>query len=219
MTLARLLTCTVALASAGLLTWGASRQGTQQPIDQANPGKTTQGTQNRGTTERTVPDATIGKTADGTFAKKAAAGGMAEVKLGQLAQEKASNEQVKQFGKRMETDHTNAGNELMQIARKQNIALPTGLDPKDQATYDRLSKLSGRQFDRAYMRAMVTDHEEDATEFKREASAGKNPDLKSFASATLPTLEDHLKQAREVAQAVGATSGGKTAKSEAGAAQ
>ena len=213
-----LLACGLALACVGVLVGGASGQGTQQPIDQANPGRTTQGSPTRGATERTVPDATIGKTADATFAKKAAAGGMAEVKLGQLAQEKASSEKVKAFGKRMETDHTKVGDELMQIAARHNMALPTGVDPKDQAAYDRLSKLSGSQFDRAYMRAMVTDHEEDVTEFKREASAGKNPDLKSFASETLPTLEDHLKQSREVAKAVGATTGAKTGP-EAGAAR
>ncbi len=217
MKLSTLFTCAIALASMCFVS-GAG-QGTQQPIDQANPGKTTQGRQDKGITERTVPDATIGKTADATFAKKAATGGVTEVKLGQLAQEKAYSEQVKAFGKRMETDHTKAGDELMQIAARHNMALPTGLDPKDQATYDRLAKLSGSQFDRAYMQAMVADHEEDVTEFKREASAGKNPDLKSFASATLPTLLDHLNQAREVARAVGATSGGKTPKSEAGSAQ
>ena len=134
---------------------------------------------------------------------------MAEVKLGQLAQEKASNEAVKQFGKRMETDHTQAGNKLTLIAAGHNMALPTGLDPKDQAMYDRLSKLSGPQFDKAYMRAMVMDHEEDVTDFKREADAGKNPDVKNFALETLPTLLDHLKQARETAAAVGATNGSK----------
>lgn len=95
----------------------------------------------------------------------------------------------------------------MQIAAKHNMALPTGLDPKDQATYDRLSKLSGSQFDKAYMRAMVMDHEEDVTAFKRVANTGKNPEIKYFASETLPTLLDHLKQAREVAKAVGATTG------------
>lgn len=158
---------------------------------------------------KSVPDATVGKNADITFVRKAAIGGMAEVKLGQLAQEKGSNEQVKAFGKRMETDHAKAGDELMQVAAKDNITLPNGLDAKNQATYDKLSKLSGSQFDRAYMRSMVMDHEEDIAEFKREASTGKNADVKNFASQTLPTLEDHLKQARQVATAVGATASAK----------
>lgn len=153
---------------------------------------------------RSVPDATVGKNADITFVRKAAVGGMAELKLGQLAQEKGSSESVKAFGKRMETDHTKAADDLKQVAAKNNITLPNGLDAKNQATYDRLSKLSGSQFDRAYMRAMVMDHEEDVAEFKRESSTGKNPDVKQFASQTAPTLDDHLKQAREIAKTVGA---------------
>ena len=135
---------------------------------------------------------------DATFAKKAASGGMAEVKLGQLAQEKASSSAVKEFGKRMENDHSKAGDQLKDVASKNNINLPTDMDKKDQATYDNLSKLSGAEFDRVYAQHMVTDHEQDVEEFKNEASTGKNPDLKSFASKTLPTLQDHLRQAREM---------------------
>ncbi len=139
---------------------------------------------------------------DAVFAKKAAAGGMAEVKLGQLAQEKGSSDAVKTFGKRMETDHSKAGDELKKVASKNNINLPSGMNRKDQATCERLSKLSGAEFDRAYAQDMVTDHQEDIAEFKKEASAGQNDDLKNFASSTLPTLEDHLKQAREMEKTV-----------------
>ena len=172
-------------------------------MDEANPGQTNQGTRS---TTATTPDATMGKTADKTFAMKAAAGGMAEVKLGQLAQQKASNPDVKQFGMRMERDHSDAGMKLKDVASKNNITLPSGLEAKDQATYDKLSKLNGAAFDRAYMKDMVADHEQDVSEFKREANAGKNPDVKGFASETLPTLEDHLKMARDVASKVGAGS-------------
>lgn len=138
-------------------------------------------------------------TGDHNFAMNAAAGGMAEVKLGQLAQEKASSEAVKTFGKRMVDDHTKAGEKLKETAQSQSISLPAELKASDQAAYDRLSKLSGVEFDRAYMQMMVKDHEEDVMEFKKEASSGKNPALKSFAAETLPTLEDHLKQAKDVA--------------------
>jgi putative membrane protein len=143
---------------------------------------------------------------DAHFAKEAAQGGMAEVKLGQLAQEKRSSDTVKSFGKRMVDDHTKAGDKLKEVASRENITLPTDLSAKDQATYDRLSKLNGAAFDRAYARDMVKDHETDVAAFQKEASAGKDDSLKGFASETLPTLEDHLKQAKEMMKTVsGAT--------------
>lgn len=132
---------------------------------------------------------------DSTFATKAAQGGMAEVKLGELAKEKASSQAVKDFGQRMIDDHTKANDELKNLAGRKGITLPSRLDAKDQATYDRLSKLSGPAFDRAYMRDMVSDHRTDVNEFKREAASGTDSDLKAFAAKTAPTLEEHLRMA------------------------
>jgi putative membrane protein len=140
--------------------------------------------------------------ADQNFVKKAAEGGMAEVELGKLAKEKASSSEVKQFGERMVTDHSKANEELKSIASQKGVTLPTTLNAKDQATKDRLSKLSGEQFDRAYMNDMVKDHTKDVSEFKKESTTAKDPDIKSFASQTLPTLEDHLKEARQIAPKV-----------------
>ncbi len=134
---------------------------------------------------------------DNTWINKAAQGGMAEVELGQLAQSKASSNAVKQFGQRMVDDHTKANDELKRIAADKGITLPSGLDAKSQATKDRLSKLSGKEFDHAYMEDMVKDHREDIAEFKKEASSGKDPEVKAFASKTLPTLEEHLKLAEQ----------------------
>lgn len=135
--------------------------------------------------------------ADSTFARKAAQGGMAEVKLGQLAQDHASSDAVKKFGQRMVDDHSKANDELKDIASKKGMTLPTDLDAKDQNTYDRLSKLNGAAFDRAYMADMVKDHRTDIAEFQREANGGNDPDLKSFASKTLPTLQQHLQMAQD----------------------
>jgi putative membrane protein len=143
---------------------------------------------------------------DAHFAKEAAQGGMAEVKLGQLAQEKGSNDSVKDFGKRMVDDHSKAGDKLKGLALRENITLPADISAKDQATYDRLSKLNGAAFDRAYARDMVKDHETDVAAFQKEANAGKDDSLKSFASETLPTLQGHLKQAKEMMRSVGGTS-------------
>ena len=149
---------------------------------------------------------------DTHFAKEAAHGGMAEVKLGQLAQDKGSSDSVKSFGKRMVDDHSKAGDKLKGVASRENITLPTEISAKDQATYDRLSKLSGSAFDRAYARDIVKDHETDVSAFQREANAGKDDSLKSFASETLPTLQDHLKQAKEMMKSVGGTSASRSTK-------
>jgi putative membrane protein len=140
--------------------------------------------------------------ADRTFTEKAAVGGMAEVEMGKLAQQKASNDQVKQFGQRMVTDHSKANDELKTIASAKGIELPGKVDKKNQATMDRLGKMTGAQFDKAYMGHMVDDHKKDISEFKKEASSGHDSELKGFASSTLPTLEDHLKMAQAANDAV-----------------
>ncbi|HWB82609.1 MAG TPA: DUF4142 domain-containing protein [Bryobacteraceae bacterium] len=134
---------------------------------------------------------------DSSWAMKAAQGGMAEVKLGRLAQDNASSQAVKDFGQKMVDDHSKANDELKQVASSKGIALPSSISAKDQATYDRLSKLKGSAFDRAYMTQMVKDHRTDIAEFKREASHGSDADLKSFAQKTEPTLEQHLQLAEK----------------------
>jgi putative membrane protein len=144
--------------------------------------------------------------ADSKWVLEVAQGGMAEVELGKLAADKAANADVKQFGQRMTTDHQKANDELKTIAQQKNITLPTELDAKHKADVARLSKLSGEAFDRAYMRMMVADHRADVNEFKTESQTGKDADVKAFAAKTLPTLEDHLKQAESTNKAV-ATSG------------
>ncbi|HZP32362.1 MAG TPA: DUF4142 domain-containing protein [Candidatus Acidoferrales bacterium] len=176
---------------------------------QYSNGGTTQ-RQSNGTTERqghaTANDQTSQNTSanktDDTFAEKAASGGMAEVKLGQLAEEKGSNPAVKQFGRRMVQDHSKANNELKSAAQRENLTLPTEMDKADQATYDRLSKLSGEAFDKAYARDMVRDHTKDVSEFEKEAKNGRNEAIKNFAAQTVPTLQSHLEQARQMEQSV-----------------
>jgi putative membrane protein len=145
---------------------------------------------------------------DKAFAKDAALGGMAEVELGTLAKEKASSPDVKKFGERMVTDHTKANDELKKWATEKNLTLPSELDAKDKATHDRLAKLSGDAFDKAYMADMVSDHVKDVSEFKKQSTGAKDPDLKAFVTKTLPTLEDHLKEARDVKAKLGATGHG-----------
>ena len=136
--------------------------------------------------------------ADRRFVDKAAEGGKAEVELGQLAVQKASSDDVKKFGQRMVDDHTRANQKLQEVAQQKGIQLPDKLNSKDAATKARLEKLSGKQFDQAYMKDMVKDHTKDVNEFQREANTAKDPDVKSFVQTTLPTLQDHLKQAKQI---------------------
>ncbi len=145
-------------------------------------------------------------TKDHNFMMKAAQGGMAEVQLGQLAEQNGQSQEVKDFGKRMVTDHSKANDELKQVAAQEGVSLPTTLDAKDKATMQRLQDLHGAAFDKAYMKDMVMDHEKDIAEFKHEASTGNNQAVKNWASQTVPTLESHLQQAEKVAPTVGAKS-------------
>ncbi len=147
---------------------------------------------------------------DANFVKDAAQGGLMEVQLGKLAQEKAGNEKVKEFGKRMEQDHSKANDELKKIASDKGMQLSNELDKKHKAKVDKLAKLSGADFDKQYMDAMVSDHKEDIKKFQREADKGKEADLKQFASQTLPILKEHLQLAESTAQQV--KSGSKSSK-------
>jgi len=138
------------------------------------------------------------KAPDDNFVMKAARGGMAEVELGKLAVDKAASDEVKKFGQRMVDDHSKAGDELKTLAQNKHITLPATIGAEEQALHDRLAKLSGAAFDRAYMQAMLTDHRKDVNEFRVEAKSGKDGDVKGWAAKTLPTLEEHLKLAQTV---------------------
>jgi putative membrane protein len=136
---------------------------------------------------------------DQTFIKKAVVGGLAEVQLGTLAVEHAASPDVKQFGQRMVEDHEKANQELMAVVEQKGIAVPTALDCKHRQAADRLAKSDGTAFDRASIQEMVKDHAEDVSLFRTEAQQGKDPELKRLAANTLPTLEEHLNLARNLA--------------------
>ena len=122
---------------------------------------------------------------DKTFMKKAAKGGMMEVTMGKVAEQKAQSDDVKSFGKRMVTDHSKANDELKSIASKKGFELPS----KEHS----LKWTS----DKAYMDMMVKDHEKDLAEFKEEASSGSDPDVKKFADDTAKIVQEHLDLAKE----------------------
>lgn len=135
---------------------------------------------------------------DKKFVREAAQGGMAEVELGKLATEKASSPEVKKFGQRMVDDHSKANDQLKEVASSQGIMLPSKLSAKDEMTKERLSKLSGEQFDKAYMSDMVKDHTQDVADFQQEATSASDPAVKEFAEKTLPVLKSHLREAKQI---------------------
>jgi putative membrane protein len=149
--------------------------------------------------------------ADQKFLHRAAVGGMAEVELGQLAQQKAESDAVKQFGARMVQDHGKANDELKQLAGSKGATLPGSPDNKHEQEKQKLEKLSGAAFDRAYMKRMLDDHRKDVSQFRAEARSAKDADVKGFASKTLPTLEEHLKLAQSINNGLKGSPAGKAA--------
>lgn len=137
--------------------------------------------------------------ADQQFAEKAADDEVSEVELGKLATRKAASRQVKEFGQRMVEDHTKASEDLKRIASTKGMRLPQQMDKSSKELRDRLAKLSGSQFDSAYMAEMLKNHKLDLEQFQQEAKSGGDPELKQFATKTLPTLQSHLKQAESIA--------------------
>jgi putative membrane protein len=151
-----------------------------------------------------LPIAAMGASVpDSAFYKDAAEGGLAEVQLGKLAQEKAANPAVKDFGAMMVSDHSAANAKLTAIASAKNIELPKSPSVAQMATKGKLMLLSGDTFDKAYIKDMIADHEDDIALFKKEAQSGQDPDAKAYAIATLPTLEAHLKKIQSIAAAAG----------------
>lgn len=130
----------------------------------------------------------------------AARGGLAEVELSRLAATKAQNAEVKQFAQMMITDHTKANAELKTLAAKKNAVIPTDLDSNHKDTLEDLQNLTGAEFDRAYVEAMVDDHESSIELFEdtAEDDDAENADAKAFAAKTLPTLKKHLEMIKNI---------------------
>ena len=133
--------------------------------------------------------------ADREFAQKAASGGLAEVQAAQLAEQRATSPQIKQFAQRMVTDHTAANAELQQIAKQADIDLPSQPTGKDATEEQKLRGLNGTAFDQAYAQGQLRDHQETVELFQKEASSGEDQALKAFAQKTLPILQQHLQMA------------------------
>ncbi|WP_448192558.1 DUF4142 domain-containing protein [Azospirillum sp. sgz301742] len=129
------------------------------------------------------------------FLKTAALSGMAEVQMGKMAEQKASEKGVKDFARRMVEDHGKANEHLKKIAAGSNLALPHDLDAADKVQMEDLQKLSGRTFDYHYIGGQKQAHRNAVALFEQEAKSGKHDAVKRFAEQTLPTLRDHLAKA------------------------
>lgn len=137
------------------------------------------------------------------FLTKVSEDGKAEIAFGLMAADRAESPKVKQFGQRMIEDHQKAGMEVKQLALKQGIDLALPMLTEQKKKGAELSRLSGKEFDRAYVSYMVKEHIKDVTEFEHTAKALKDPRVKEWVTASLPTLKEHLTIAKNIAADLG----------------
>jgi putative membrane protein len=135
---------------------------------------------------------------DLSFVKTAALGSRLEVELGQLAMQQGHNPAVRDFGKRMVEDHRKLGKDITALAEHKAVAIRGELDKEGMATLEHFKSLKGSEFDQAYMKLMVQDHEKDVRDFTRNAAGASDDKVRAFAAKALPTLKEHLNMAREV---------------------
>jgi putative membrane protein len=150
-----------------------------------------------------LPAMGVEESVDQKFAADAAKDGMAEVQLGKLALNKSDNVQVREFANRMIQDHTKANTQLESIAKSGHVVLPSEPGKKLTGPMDKLSGLSSKEFDQAYIRDMVRDHEEAVKLFQRYERDATNAELRRFAQETLPTLREHLAMAQKIETSIG----------------
>jgi putative membrane protein len=135
--------------------------------------------------------------ADQNFAVDAANAGMTEVQAGQLAEQKGMEKEVKDYGRMMVRDHTEAADRLKAIASTKNITLPAAISPDMQKNLDDLQAKTGKDFDKAYLDRMVSDHKKVISAFEDESKNGSDADIRAFADSTLHTLRHHLDEAEK----------------------
>lgn len=187
------------LAMGGAVGVAQARPGTA-PMPNSNPSNPNNGSPTLDQMQQ-QQNAEAGTMQDKAFVRKALEGGMAEVQLGQLAQQKSQSQDVQQFGQKMVHDHTQLGDQLKPIAQQMGVAVPDKLPKKDQQLMDKLQGMSGAQFDAAYSKAMVKDHKDDLSEFRREADNTQNPQLKQVAQQGEQVITEHLHLAEQMEKA------------------
>lgn len=140
--------------------------------------------------------------ASSSFLVKAADGGMTEVRLGELAQQKATDKKVKDYGTMLLHDHATANDKVKALAAQRNVTLPDAPGNTNQETIDKLAKRTGKDFDKAFMDAMERDHQKDIDMFKDASNKVNDADVKAFVDNTIPTLQMHLDSAKAIRKAL-----------------
>ena len=136
---------------------------------------------------------------DKDFVMKAAGGSMMDVELGNIAQQNAASQRVKDYGAMMVRDHSKASDELKTFASRRNVMMNSdSLMALHKSHIDNLKNKTGAAFDKAYMNMMVNDHKKDVTEFEKASKMCKDQECLAFASKTLPTLQMHLDSAQAI---------------------
>ena len=161
----------------------------------------------RGTAPPNAPDTTAFKVNDQRFAQDAAINSMSEVELGKLALQKGSSDDIKQFGQKMVDEHTKTTERLKEVTQKEGIRIADALDTKHQSRIEKLSKLSGEDFDKAYIKDQLKADESRVRDYRDEAQGGANPNVKAFASSTLPVLQQQLDLAKKLNKSAGKAKG------------
>jgi putative membrane protein len=187
---------TILLAQSDLMAQGASQTQPNQP--QQAPASSTaiqDSATNAGDVGQTMKDK--------IFLRRAAQGGMAEVKLGQLAAQKGSGDDVRAFGQKMVDDHTKLNNDMAPIADSMGVRLPKDLNKEDQAEYDKLNALSGNNFDMEYLSFMVKDHHKNLREFRQEAASTTDPSLQTAVANATKVIHEHTMMVDKLAREKG----------------
>ena len=133
---------------------------------------------------------------DKQFIELAASQGMAEVKMGRLALDKAQSSEVRQFAQQMVEDHSKANDKLKSIAQRYSMSVPTTMDSEDQKNYEKLAMMSGKDFDKEYAKLQKKGHDKVIREFEKASNELDNPSLREFAQTTLPTIKEHDEHAK-----------------------
>lgn len=189
----KITTTLMSLATITML-WGCGSKSTE----------TTETTEFADSTNEAVADGAASDSAsavaedDSEFAVKAANGGMAEVALSKIAEEKATDPKVKEFAKQMITDHSKANNELKTLATSKNITLPSAPNEEKQKAAADLGGKSGSDFDKAYISLMKKDHDETVKLFEDAQKEVKDSELKAFIDKTLPVIKAHAEHVKSL---------------------
>jgi putative membrane protein len=182
---------------------GAPSGGGMQQQPGQGPGATSPSMQQQQQEMGGMSAMNAGPAMDKAFVKKAMEGNMAEVQMGQLALQKSTDDQVKQFAQRMVDDHGKMLDQLKPAAQAMGVKVPDGPPKGAMKNMDKMKGLSGDAFDQAYIKDMVKDHKKDSSEFKQEAESTQNPQLKQLVTEASQTIDSHLQQIQQIAQTKG----------------